>query len=141
MFRAPEAVIGVVLFKKVFLKILQISQENACVGVWRPATLLKKDSNTSLILKFAKFLRASIVKNICEQLLLEFLFFSYKNFTFKIEALHSGVWKKINSCFLEFLNYWFYATDKKEVFTPKFSTKKLFEKFHAWKSPFLVKKF
>ena len=38
---------------------------------FRPATLLGRDSNTGfLLVKFAKFLRASILKNICERLLL-----------------------------------------------------------------------
>ena len=48
---------GVVLQKKVFLKILQISQENTCIGAsfnkvasLRPATLLKRDFNTSAFL-------------------------------------------------------------------------------------------
>ena len=37
--------------KKVFLKISQILQENTCVGAsFRPAALLKGDSNTSVFL-------------------------------------------------------------------------------------------
>ena len=44
--------------KKLFLKTLQYSQENTCVGVFfkkmlqyfRPATLLKTDSNTGVFL-------------------------------------------------------------------------------------------
>ena len=32
--------------KKVFVKILQISQEKICVRAFRPATLLKRDSST-----------------------------------------------------------------------------------------------
>ena len=41
-----------------FLKIPQISQENTCVGVcrFRPATLLKRGFNSSVTMKFAKFL-------------------------------------------------------------------------------------
>ena len=36
------------VLKKPALKILQIAQENICVGVSRPWTLLKRDSNTSV---------------------------------------------------------------------------------------------
>ena len=35
-----------VLLKKVSLKIWQCSQENTCVRVFKPALLLKRDSNT-----------------------------------------------------------------------------------------------
>ena len=70
-----------------FLKISQISQENTCVPrpatllkketstqentcVPRPATLLKKETPTQAFpVKFAKFLRAPIMKNICKRLL------------------------------------------------------------------------
>ena len=52
-----EAVTGDALWKKVFLQILQISQENTCVGVFfyevaslQPASFLKRDSNTSALL-------------------------------------------------------------------------------------------
>ena len=61
--------------KKVFLKISKISQENTCVGVLffkKVATLLKKDSNTSVFpVNIAKLLWTSILKNICERLLLD----------------------------------------------------------------------
>ena len=56
--------------KKVFLKILQYSQENTCVGVslrtFKSAILSKRNSNADA----AKFLRTPILKNICERLLL-----------------------------------------------------------------------
>ena len=52
--KSLEAANGGVLSKKMFLKILQISQENTCVEVYfpslRPATLLKRDSNTGAFL-------------------------------------------------------------------------------------------
>ena len=45
--RIPEtAATGGVLWKKILLKISEISQENA----WRPATLLKRDFNTGAFL-------------------------------------------------------------------------------------------
>ena len=36
--------------KKLFLKVLQYSPENTFVGALRPATLLKRDSNTGVFL-------------------------------------------------------------------------------------------
>ena len=53
-----EAAIGSVLYKKVLLKISQILQENPRVGVsfliklhaLRPATLLKRNTNTGVFL-------------------------------------------------------------------------------------------
>ena len=73
-----------VLSKKgLFLKFLQIFEENTCAGVsfqqglqacnkvFRGATLLKRDSNTCFPVKFAEFLRTPILKNICERLLLK----------------------------------------------------------------------
>ena len=39
----------------------------------RPVTLLKRNSNTCFHVKFAKFLRAPILKNICERLLLSII--------------------------------------------------------------------
>ena len=39
-----------ILWKKSFLKIQQYSQENSCVGAWRPAALLKRCSNASVFL-------------------------------------------------------------------------------------------
>ena len=61
--------------KNVFLKISKISQENTCVGVFffkKVATLLKKDSNTSVFpVNIAKSLRTSILKTSCEPSLLD----------------------------------------------------------------------
>ena len=74
--------------KKVFLKILLISQENTCVGVsfliklqvWGPATLLKRDYNTYVFLwnqqnftntYFEEYLRTTADQMICNKILLE----------------------------------------------------------------------
>ena len=62
---------------KMFQEILQISQENTCVWfffttlqAFRPATLLKKKLlRRCFPVKFEKFLRTTILKNICEWLL------------------------------------------------------------------------
>ena len=54
---SEEATRGL-LYKKVLLKIPEILQENTCVGV------------NLFSVKFAKFLRAPILKNICKRLLL-----------------------------------------------------------------------
>ena len=58
--------------KNVSLKISQISLEKTCVGVsFRSATLLKRDSkHWCFPVKFAKFSRTSIIKDICERLIL-----------------------------------------------------------------------
>ena len=40
--------------------------------VERPAALLKRDFNTGVSVKFTKFLRMTILKSICGQLLLNF---------------------------------------------------------------------
>ena len=67
--------------KKVFLKILQISQENICVGVLflimlevaclRACNFFKKRLQHSYFpVTFVKFLRTPILKDICEWLLL-----------------------------------------------------------------------
>ena len=72
-------------YKKLFFKISQYSPENNFVGVFflikiqtfRPATLLKGDSNTVVF-----FLRTTVLKNICERLFLRvfpFKLFSYLN--------------------------------------------------------------
>ena len=67
--------------KKLFLKILQSSHKNTCVGVtfqiemqvFSPETLLKGGSNTSVFLWILrKFLRTPFLKNICEQLFKRF---------------------------------------------------------------------
>ena len=51
--------------KRLLWTISQFSQENA----WRPATLLKRDSNASFFsVIIAKFLRTPILKSICERL-------------------------------------------------------------------------
>ena len=64
--------------KKLFLKISQYSQKNSCVRApllikmeaFRPETLLKSGSNTSVFLwiQYCKILRAPVLKNICERL-------------------------------------------------------------------------
>ena len=61
----PQRSRGFVLWKKVFLKISQISQENTCVGVsFRPATLFKKRlQHWCFPVKFPKFLKTTILKN------------------------------------------------------------------------------
>ena len=59
--------------KKLFLKILQYSQENNCVGVsgLKACNFIKKRLETRYFpMNIVKFLRASILKNICERLLL-----------------------------------------------------------------------
>ena len=58
--KSSEAATGGVLWKKLYLKILQYSQESC-----RPATLLKRDFNTCFALNFAEFLRTPILKNVC----------------------------------------------------------------------------
>ena len=77
-----EAATGGVLQKKVFLKISQIEQENSCVRVsfqksYRPQAsdfIKKRLQHSCFPMKFAKFLRTPILKNISERLLLEGLF-------------------------------------------------------------------
>ena len=67
--------------KKVFSKILQISRKHPCWSlfltkfqVFRPANFIKKRLQYRYFpVKFAKFLRTPILKNICERLLLQFL--------------------------------------------------------------------
>ena len=77
----PEAAIGGVLQKNVFLEISQNSQENTCVRVsfliklqtsgLRPATLLKKRLwHRRFPVNFAKFLRVNFLQNTSGQLLL-----------------------------------------------------------------------
>ena len=69
--------------------ILKISQENTCVGVsflikmhaYMPASLLKRHCSTGVFLTvIAKFLRASILKSICERLLLRVYCFVKRGF-------------------------------------------------------------
>ena len=74
--------------ENMFFEILQYSQENHFIGVsllikihqtFRPATLLKADSNTSVCLTIFK---NTFLKNICEQLFLRvfpFILFSFLN--------------------------------------------------------------
>ena len=73
--------------KKVLLKILQIAQENTCIGVTFQQTFGKreglqlyyKESPTQAFScfpkKIAKFFRSPILKNIWKRLFLQFLFF------------------------------------------------------------------
>ena len=64
--------------KKLFLKILQYSQESNCVGIsflikmqaFRTPALLKRNSKAGAFANIEKFLRTNILKNICERLLL-----------------------------------------------------------------------
>ena len=64
--------------KKLFLKILQYSQESNCVGIsflikmqaFRAPALLKRNSKAGVFANIEKFLRTNILKNICERLLL-----------------------------------------------------------------------
>ena len=66
---------GRCLWKKVFL---EISQENTCVGVFfnkvvgvKACNFIKKAlQHRCFPVKFAKFLRTPILKNICERLLM-----------------------------------------------------------------------
>ena len=59
--------------RKLFLKILQYSQKNTCVGVsllmkmqaFSPVILLKKQAFS---VNIAKFLRIPVLKNMCERL-------------------------------------------------------------------------
>ena len=59
---APKAAVRRCSSEKVFLKISQYSQENNCVGVsflimlqaFRPATLLKRDSNIGVFLRILR---------------------------------------------------------------------------------------
>ena len=46
------------------------TQVVSCQICERPATLLKRDSNTCFPVKSVKFLRTPILKNVCERLLL-----------------------------------------------------------------------
>ena len=59
-----EAVITDFLIQKLFLKNLLYSQGNTCVGV----SFLNKAADFFLV-NISKFLRAAILKNICERLL------------------------------------------------------------------------
>ena len=54
--------------KKKFLKISQILQENTCVGV----SIKKRLQHRCFPVKFAKFLRTPILRNICQRLLPRF---------------------------------------------------------------------
>ena len=89
-----------------FLKVLQISPENTCVGVSfskvavpRPAILLKRDCNTDVFQwSFAKILRAPILKNICKRVFLEVLtwdVYSAPRQTSKLEGL-TRIWNASN---------------------------------------------
>ena len=59
--------------KKLFLKILQYSQENTCVGVSflvkiRAFSPVKKTSTQTFPMNIVKFLRTPVLKNSCERL-------------------------------------------------------------------------
>ena len=69
----PEAAIGGVLKKKLFLKLSQYSQENSCVGIFfnkvsglQAFNFIKKRlQHWCISVNIAKFLRKPILKNIC----------------------------------------------------------------------------
>ena len=68
--------------KKVFLKICEVSQKNICVGVsgHQACNFIKKRlQHMCFPVKFHKFLRTPILKNICERLLLSFRGFTRLN--------------------------------------------------------------
>ena len=66
--------------KKIFIKIYKISWENTCVGVVFFKNFIKKRlQHRCFPMKFAKFFRISILKNICERQLLLFLRFTKLN--------------------------------------------------------------
>ena len=90
IFQFTEAVTGGALLKKVFSKISQISQESTCFGV----SLIKLQAQACNFIKkrlhhrcfpakYTKFLRTTILKNICERLLLNLSGYS----TFFLEAI------------------------------------------------------
>ena len=58
--------------EKVFLKILQILQANTCVGVLVANFIKKRLRHKCFPVKFEKFLRTPILKNIRERMLLNF---------------------------------------------------------------------
>ena len=80
---------------EVFLKIWQISQENTCVRVsflsLQACNVIKKRLlHRCFPVKFEKYLRSPILKNICERLLLnsqQFTFFIFTNNFFFIVQL------------------------------------------------------
>ena len=69
--------------KKLFLKVLQYSQENSYVGisflikmqVFRASALLEETQTQVFFANIEKFLRTPILKNICKRLLLRFSLF------------------------------------------------------------------
>ena len=66
-FTYPTTGTGGLFWKKVFLKILQISQENICVGVCN--FIKKRLQHRCFAVKLTKFLGTPILQNICERLL------------------------------------------------------------------------
>ena len=66
-----------IMNRKCFTKISEYSQENTCVRIsflikmqaFRPPVLLERDSDTGFFANIEKFLKRSILKNICERLL------------------------------------------------------------------------
>ena len=110
--RKVEAATGGVLWKKLFLKISHNSQETICVEVSfnKVAGLLacifikKRLQHRFFLVNIAKFLRTPILKNSCERLLLEKVWFSefYKIFRFRKEN-----WPEMgrHEIFLMHINY------------------------------------
>ena len=99
--------------------ISEMPQENTCVGV-RPATLLKRGLHKCFLVKFAKFLKTIIFKNISERLLLCIDYFGiywFLQFT-KIHVFH----------FYKLL-FLFYAIKTIELMTRKVVS---FEKIFHW---------
>ena len=88
--------------KKLFLKILQYSQESNCVGIsflikmqaFRAPALLKRNSKAGAFANIEKFLRTNILKYICERLLLRVsleLFPTWTNNTGSEEVVFSKI--------------------------------------------------
>ena len=63
----PEAGTGVILYKKLLLKILEYSQENTCVGV---SFIKRRAQHRCFPVNIAKCLRTPILKNSYEWRLL-----------------------------------------------------------------------
>ena len=70
----PEAGTGVVLYKKLLLKILQYSQENTCVGV---SFIKRRVQHRCFPVNIAKCLRTPILKNSYEWRLLRLILRSH----------------------------------------------------------------
>ena len=75
--------------KKLFLKILQYSQENTCVGVSflvkiRAFSPVKKTPTQTFPMNIVKFLRTPVLKNSCERL--------FERFAAWINNITSNMW-------------------------------------------------